>query len=158
MAVQTSYEIEHAGAVAGAVVDGTLKNIVSGAAVGSIPFGRVVYQTGTGVVLPLSTTGQVTSGLAGIAIRVQDDVANASDALQYEDESDVSVLDFGTVWMVAEDAVAAGGAVFARFVAGGLGVGSVRSDADAGDAVALPGAMFMAAAGAGALVPVRYRA
>lgn len=158
--VQTTYEIEHVAAVEGAVVDGQLKNILSAAAVGAIPFGRVVVSAGAGLAVLPAASAQITGGPAlGASIRVQDDVANASDVLQYEDESDVSIMDFGVVYLRTEDAVLVGDDVFVRFAAGagGTALGSVRSDADTATAVALPGASFRAAAGAGELVPVRIR-
>ncbi len=160
MPVQTTYEIEHVASVEGAVVDGQLKNINSGPAVGAVPFGRIVTrENAAGAVALPNASDDVTIRGMGAAVRMQDQVADASDVLQYEDEQDVSILDFGVIYLRPEDAVTYGAPVFVRFAAGGGGtaLGSVRSDADTATAVALPGAKFMSSAAGGALCPVRIR-
>lgn len=158
MPVQTSYEIDHSPAVEGAVVDGQLKNIRSKAAEVAIPFGRVVCRgTAAGQCKLPTSAGEVTAAI-GVSVRVQGDVANASDVLQYEIGKDVSIIDFGVVYMRTEAAVVAGGSVFVRHTAGaGEELGRVRDDADGTDATVLPLAKFDAAAGDGELVPVRLR-
>jgi 2-keto-4-pentenoate hydratase len=53
----------------------------------------------------------------------------------------VSVMNSGVVWVVCEDAIAAGAAVFCRHTANGGGklqLGAVRSDADGATAASLP--------------------
>lgn len=63
---------------------------------------------------------------------------------EYLDNEPLPVLRKGTVWMLAEDAVSAGGAVFCRHTAAGAEeLGRVRSDADTSDAVAVPGCVFL---------------
>lgn len=160
MAVQTTYTTTHEPGFEGAVVDGQLKNIMSAVAAAAIPFGRFVTRGAVGGTAELpNSSADVTSGLLGVAIRTQHDVANASDVLQYEDEKDVSILDFGVVYMRTEDAVSDGDDVFVRFASGGGGtaLGSVRSDADSITAIAAPGCKFLEDAGAGALVRVQVR-
>lgn len=158
MAVQTDYEIDHAAAVEGAVVDGTLKNMVSGAAEVSIPFGRIVTRGTTGDEVKLPTSSAEVLLALGASVRMQDDTADSLDVLNYEIGRNVSILDLGSMYLRAEDAVTAGGDVFVRFVAGGGEfLGRVRSDADTADAVALPGLEFTDDAGAGELVRVRIR-
>jgi hypothetical protein len=63
------------------------------------------------------------------------------------------VMKKGRVWVRVEDAVAAEAAAFVRFVVGlpGQVLGAFRSDADAGNAAALPNAKFVTAAAAGGL-------
>lgn len=161
MAVQTTYTTTHTAAVEGAVVDGQIKNVRSAvAATVAIPMGRFVARGASDGTVKLPTaTGEVTATGMGVAIRVQDDAANSSDVLQYEIGRNVSVLDFGVVWVKTEEAVVAGDNAFVRFASGGGGtlLGSFRKSADTATAVALPGAYFLAAAGAAGLVPVRIR-
>jgi len=58
-------------------------------------------------------------------------------------ESAMSVMRKGRIYVQTEDAVADGGSVYVRHVAGaGETLGSVRSDADGSDADILPGAAF----------------
>jgi hypothetical protein len=157
--VQTSYTTEHVASVEGAVVDGQLKNIRSKAASVAIPFGRVVTRGAGADVCKLPTTaGEVTAAL-GISARVQDEVANASDVLQDEIGANVSICDFGVIYMRTEDdIVAANSPVFVRHVAGGgEELGRVRSNADGTDATVLPGAVFDAVGSAGTLIPIRIR-
>jgi hypothetical protein len=53
----------------------------------------------------------------------------------------VSIMLEGVIWVVCEDAIAAGAPVFCRYTANGAGklqLGAVRSDADGGNAASLP--------------------
>jgi hypothetical protein len=66
-----------------------------------------------------------------------------------------NVVRQGTVWMKCEQAVNQGDTVFMRITADANPVGSVRKDADSGEAVTLAGiAKFASAAGAGEMVMV----
>jgi len=156
--VQTTYTTTHAAGAEGAVVDAQLANVQSKSAEEAIPFGRFVTR-GTGAEqCKLPTSGLEVAQSIGVAIRVQDDVANASDVLQYEVNRGVSILDFGVVYMRPEDAVTAGDPVFVRHVAAGAEeLGSVRSDTEGTDATAVGGCQFMDDAAAGELVRVRVR-
>lgn len=161
MPVQSTYPLVHSAAVEGAVVDGQLKNVRTGvAATVAIPMGRFVSRGASDGTVKLPTaTGEVTATGMGVAVRVQDDVANGSDVLQYEISRNVSVVDFGVVYVKVEESVSAGDNAFVRFAAGAGGtlLGSFRRSADTATAVALPGAYYLAAGAANALVPVRIR-
>ncbi len=123
-----------------------------------IPFGRIlVYDARLGddfARLPRLAT-DLTGNLAlGVALR---DSSKAPNANGYADESIIPIMRSGRAYMIAEDAVLAGGAVFVRHVAGaGESLGRVRSDADGSDATALPGARYFSGASAGALVIVEF--
>jgi hypothetical protein len=67
----------------------------------------------------------------------------------YALESSMSIMRKGRIYVMTEDAVTDGGAVYVRHVAGaGETLGSVRSDADGSDASILPGAAFRKATSA----------
>lgn len=133
---------------------------------GGVPFGRFVTvgtddggNTGRApqVRLP-DLTGEISGGV-GIGFSVLDTSLEQADTpLGYENEVPMQIMRRGRMWVVAEDAVAFGAAVFVRFTAGGGEfLGRVRSDVDAGDAVALPGATFRGTTtGADELVIVEY--
>lgn len=121
-----------------------------------IPFGRVVcYDSRLGddfCRLPRLSTDLSGNLALGIAHR---DSSKAPNANGYADGSIIPILRKGRVWMIAEDAVSAGGAVYVRYSAGaGEYQGAVRSDADGSDAAVLSGARFYSSAGAGELVIV----
>lgn len=155
----TEYTTEHEVGVAGAVVDGQLKNIISKAAEVAIPFGRFVVRGTADGECKLPTSGlEVAVGL-GFAVRMQDDVANGSDVLQYEIGRNVSILDFGVIYVVPETALTAGVAAFVRHGAGagGSALGALRNDADTSTATQLPGIIPMKSVSAGQLCPVSVR-
>lgn len=79
-----------------------------------------------------------------------------SETTGYPHASSVSILNKGRVWMVAEDAVTIGGAVYVRYTANGATKlpGMVRSDDDTSKAASLTRAKFASSAGAGELVLV----
>ncbi len=158
MPVQTSYLTEHLKAVAGAVVDGQLKNIRSAVASVAIPFGRFVARGASDGIVKLPTaTGEVTATGMGVAVRVQDDVANASDVLQYEIGRNVAVMDFGVFYGLLDEDVATGANVFVRYAAGGAGQGTFGDTTGTSERVALPGAYFLQGGTAGQIVPIRIR-
>lgn len=95
------------------------------------------------VVLP-DATGEVSAAglIQGASMYVKGREMGGT-AGEFADGDPIPVMRKGEMWMIAEDAVADGGAVFARFVAGaGEELGRVRSDADGSDAVAVPGCFF----------------
>lgn len=160
MPVQSSYPLVHTAATVGAVVDGQLKNVRSAVATVAIPFGRFVVGTATLGECKLPTaTGDITGDVRmGVAIRVQDDVANGADVLQYEIGRNVSFVDFGVVWVMCDEAVTKGAPAFVRFTAGGQGQGSFGVTAGVGpDRATLSGGTFLAAASSGQLAPLRIR-
>lgn len=124
-----------------------------------LPFGRVVVRDenrGDKFVRLPRLTGDVTGGTdIGVVLA---DTSKEFNAGGHKDKTNVPVLRNGRVIMRCEDAVVLGGDVFVRFVAGaGEELGTVRSDADGSDAVALPGAQFRETGIAGALVIVELR-
>ncbi len=136
-------------------VDSRLVELAAGLKAGRV----VVKGTGDQQVLLPTTTGEVTGGTARITLYdAMHEPFSPSTDTEYGDKQAVPALRRGQVWMLAEDAVAPGGDVFVRFVAtGGEELGRVRSDADGGDAVALPGAAFdTTTSGTDELVIVSY--
>ena len=104
--------------------------------------GQVVLPTGTAEITDGSTMGISVYDAAHTPAHL---VAGSSAAAEteYGDEESIPVLKKGRVWMVAEDAVGQGDAVFVRHVAAGAeNLGTVRSDVDGADATELPGARF----------------
>lgn len=158
MPVQTTYPLVHSAAVAGAVVDGQLKNVRSSVAAVAIPFGRWIARAADGTSKLPTAAGDVTATGRGIAIRVQDDVAGAADLLQYEIGRNVSFVDFGVVWVEIETNVTEGAPAFVRHTANGGNtvLGRFRAGADTGAAAALY-CVFLAAGTAGGLAPLRIR-
>lgn len=156
MPVQTSYTTEHAAAVAGAVVDGQLKNVRTTAGPQAIPFGRFISESGGGAILPASSSAVTASGY-GVAIRQLDDVAGAGDVAQYEVGRSISFIDFGVVWVLLDETVAAGANAFVRYAAGGQGQGTFGDTAGTSERVALPGAYFLTGGSAGQLAQLRVR-
>jgi len=155
MAVQTSYDIEHAPGVAGAIAESQITNSRGGlVAEGDIPFGRYCVQ---GTAAPQSTlptlAAEITGLPAGVSQRVQDRVADANDVLEYKDGKDMTVCDLGVIWMSVDEAVTEGTAVFIRFAGGNLGM--ARSDVDGVNAVALPNARFASSTAGAGLAKVR---
>lgn len=160
MPVQTAYSTNHTGATIGAPVDGQLRNVRSFVAEVAIPFGRAVSRGASAGGAKLPTGAGDVSGFVGVSMRVQDDVENAAGLLQYEIGRNVSVIDFGMVYVQVENAVTAGGGVFVRHAAGagGTALGAFRGNADAGTATGLNFALFEASGSAGAIVPIRFLA
>lgn len=156
--VQTTYLLEHDEAVAGALVDAQLHNIRSGVAEIAIPFGRLVSRgTAAGTCKLPTTAGEVTATGMGVAVRVQSNVGDSSDVLQYEDERNVSFIDFGVVYVLLDENVTAGAAAYARYAAGGQGRGTFGSTAGTSERAVLTGCSFLKAGSAGEIVPLRVR-
>ncbi len=81
-------------------------------------------------------------------------IQTETDAFEPGDE--MSVLRSGDIWVYAEDAVTFNAPVFVRRTAAGTEVlGAVRSDADGGDAITWPGAVFRDTSTGAGLVRVR---
>lgn len=126
----------------------------------NVPFGVLVVEDTTGLSdgrahLPQATGDITTAGkVAGVAQHTQfvEQSVGGTNNLGYAPQSSMNVLREGRIYVLVEDAVVKGGAAFVRFVAGaGEQLGAFRSDADSGDAVALPGASFKTSADAGGL-------
>lgn len=162
MGIQSTYPLSHSAAVAGALVDGQLRNIRSAVAEVAIPFGRVVVRGSADgrVKLPTASadiTGSAPALVMGISIRALDDAASSSDVAQYEIGRNVSFIDFGVVWGITEEACVQGDQVFARYAAGGSGRGTFGTTVGTSERASLTSGRFLASASAGALVPIRIR-
>lgn len=158
---QTSYQQDPNPGLEGQLVDASPYNeIVTGVAEAAIIFGRFVFRSAAGAAddrPPMVDTPALTGDVTGpllIGVAMSDPTKEAGAGWAIGDV--VRIMRRGRIWMVTEDAVIYGAPVFVRFTAGGSGIGSVRSDIDGGDAVALPGASFRGIAGIAGLVPVEY--
>ena len=156
--MQLSHSYIPSAALEGQAVPGPNNFVDSGVCkvAAGVPFGRVVVNVASDANDPTffelpDATGEVTGGrVIGVAIRDESKAFNAAGYAQHEV---MSVLTRGRVWVRAENTMGKGGAVFVRFSAGvGESLGTVRSDADTSDAVALPGAKVIVGGGAGDLV------
>ena len=117
---------------------------------GNIPFGVFVTKGANEgeAVLP-DASGEVT-GLVGLGVVGRSHTQPEGEG--YADQDPMPIIKKGRVWVPVEDAVTAETAAFVRFVAAGdEQLGGFRSDADGGDAVALPGAKFTSDAAVGEL-------
>lgn len=120
-----------------------------------IPFGRFVCRDeahGDDYCRLPRVSGDIDGSTFGVAISH----TAQSDLTGWAHASSVGILNKGRVWMVAEDAVTLGDAVYVRYTANGATKlpGMVRSDADTSKAAALTRAKFASTAGAGELVIV----
>lgn len=121
-------------------------DVLSRVAEADLPAGRFVTCTGVtnthGCALP-AATGEVTDG-DGLGITIWQSAKEYLSAThEYEEYDQVPVCRKGQIWVMAEDAVTEGNAVFVRFTAAGSEeLGRMRSDADGGDAVAIPSAIW----------------
>jgi hypothetical protein len=134
--------------------DLTLTTVVSEAQ--QIPFGRFVCRDEAHgddyCRLPRLST-DIDGSCLGVAVS---HTAQEPGTTGYANHSSVSILNKGRIWMVAEDAVTLGDAVYVRYTANGATKlpGMVRSDDDSSKAAALARAKFASTAGAGELVLV----
>ena len=159
MAVQTTFSVAQSGAFAGMlgdIGDHYIRSCLNEEAV-AIPFGVLLKQgTADNQGLLYDTVGGLT--LLGIVAHTHAlsnrDLSNADGVAV---DGTANVVRRGAVYVLVEDAVAAGDTVFARHTAGtGTQLGAFRSDADTATADAIPGLQFLTSTtGAGvALVDV----
>lgn len=163
---QTTYTQYAPEGLEGLKADMQSADILTGVANATIPFGRFVHRVAGGaaddrpprVALP-ALTGDVT-GQTGIGFSMREtSLTDANEAGWLADET-LPIMREGTCWVLAEDAVAYGDPVFVRFTvgAGTKTLGRVRTDADVGTAVQLPGATFRSiTTGTDELALVEYR-
>jgi len=130
----------------------------------NVPFGVLVVEDTTGLAderahLPQASADITTAGkVAGVSVHNHSVEQNKGgiNNVGYEPQSAMDVLREGRIYVQVEDDVVKTGPVFVRFVAGaGEQLGAFRSDADGGDAVALPGASFKTSASAGGLAALQ---
>lgn len=121
---------------------------------GRVPAGAFVTIKTAGdppiVELP-NATGEIT-GAAGLGIVIADThVQHNDDGLGLENKDECSVLVKGRIWVKSETAVTVPVAAFARFTADANPIGSIRGDADSGEAVGIPGGRLLVPCGVGGL-------
>lgn len=152
---QTTITAAPGAAIAGTFASGTASplNTRSAIAAETITVGKFVVNTAGADTCELpDAQAEAASGRGlGIALRP------ASGATSYAAGEEVTIGYSGEFWVVGEDTgIAIGDQCFIRgATAGTYGLGSFRSDVDTANAVALPNAVFLSAAGsAGALVKV----
>lgn len=151
---QTSYTDAPVKAYEGAVADQGKKDLISKTTSDAVTYGRFVCNDevlGDAYCRLPAASGDIGGVTFGVAV-----AKTSSDSAGYAEYDSVSILNKGRVWMIAEDAVSAGDAVYVRYTANGAGkvVGQVRSDGDSSKAAALSRAKFASSAGAGDLVLV----
>jgi hypothetical protein len=151
---QTSYAVD----VTDLGPEGSLRNTLPAAIVGGkiaktdIKFGRLcVYKTASGAPfadLP-TATGEITGGTAlGVSmwdpVKMQTSIPGSTSGL-YAAGEPLPLVKRGRVTVRTEDSCVEGASVFVRFTSDGgsnTDLGTFRSDADSGKAVALPGAVW----------------
>lgn len=154
--VQTSYEAEHAAAFEGQRAELGLINISSKVAQdGDIPFGRAVVRGTADNQAKLPTAGS--QAFMGITEMTTAWSENASDLHLYEQYREMNIIDFGMVWVYAEQSVVPGDAVYFRHTAAGSPldvVGRFRKDSGGGNADLITGASFESTTAAGGIALV----
>lgn len=104
--------------------------------------------------------GSVDADVLGITIRSLDMNVNQGDPVVddgYFGGATMAIMRGGELFANVEDAVAAGGGVFARIVVNAVGqvLGGLRSDADGGDAIALAACTFRTTTTAAGLARIK---
>lgn len=152
---QTTITANPSSGLEGALASTLDYQVVSRVAAEAIPVGSFVVLTATDqdtCELP-DAAGEAPSGRGlGVALRHQ-----ARESADYAAGDQVDILTQGEVWVVAEDAVTAGGGAFVRHTSGGGGtrLGGFRSDADTATADAMASVTFTRDASAAALTVVK---
>jgi hypothetical protein len=120
---------------------------------GGIPFGVFVARDSDNKAKLPAAAGAVTTTGIGISFC---DLTKEYDSTGYATGDEIPVVRKGYVLCQVEDAVTEEGAVFARITASGgnTQLGKLRSDADSGNATAVPNARFRSTASAGGLAVV----
>lgn len=153
---QLAYE-EQGAALPGMKADSGFDDVASVVAEGAVKFGYAVTR-GTDLEkqgrVPV-LTGEVSdlTLVLGVALKTQAIESSDSGDPTYADKNMMSVMKEGRVYVQVQDTVTTASAVFVRFAGGNEG--QFRSDADGGDAVALPNAKWVKGAGAGELAIVQ---
>lgn len=167
---QTSYALTQSAAYEGARGDSRPADILPARNVsgGELPFGRFVKATtdSQGVTV-LGASSDVIKGVTVLTAARMPRGSNwvsgapvSTSATGIQDGAQCDVLSRGTVWMIAEEALAITDTLFTRYDASGAtgsqALGRVRNDADTSTAVSLAGKarLMTTAAAAGDLVLV----
>lgn len=147
--IQSAVAITPAAGVPGQLYDTDFADIETRIATTAIPFGSLVSILGENCFVPALTT-DVTANLIGVALldankpsggSLFSTAANSG----YQIGDPVRVMRKGRAWVTPEEGTAvAGFGPFARFtVNAALVPGGIRSDVDAGKAVAIPHASYL---------------
>ena len=141
--------------VGGLVGAGTLLQITAPITGAPIPAGRAVVRSATDdQVIALPNAGSAAGDLLGIVIRKHAySTAGNNNAVSVPVGSHGEVMYRGEIYVEVDQDVTAGGNVFIRVDGGVLGI--ARADVDGGDAVQLPGAVFIQSGAAGDIVAIR---
>lgn len=117
---QTSYGLAMAVGYPGMLADAGENDVLSGAATGNIPFGcAVIKGTADDQVSPIAVTGDIAK-IKGVALETKAIVNKPSLTYpSYSQYEAVNVLHKGRCWVLVEEAVVPGDAVFVRYAAGG---------------------------------------
>ena len=156
MSVQTSVDQAPVRAYEGQIADGSPRYAVSAVAEGSVRPGqpmlrgtdedRQALSIGDGVTVDATTQ-------LGILIHDPAFPEDRITAGEYDDESQVSVLRFGVIYVLAESAVTAGNPVYVGNVLSPLTLDHYEDATDTG-MVALVGARWLQSGGAGELLKI----
>lgn len=155
--MQTSYSLYMAAAFPGMLADMFHADFVSKVSAEDIPFGRLLSRgTGDDVVKLPASAGDITGGAIGISVHThKEPVAGVA---QYVAKETIPVLKKGRIWVQVEDAVADGGDVHVRYVAGTGVVGGFLGAAVSSETAILPNAKYVTSASAGGLAVVEIHA
>jgi hypothetical protein len=138
--MQTSYNIDPAPGVVGAIAESGSKTVRARAAGGPVRPGQYVVLSGLVCGHPSAAPTPQTRG--GIAVR---NPYKHGDGV-YEAGEMLDILVEGAVWVATEDAVTPNTPAFVRHVAAGAEqLGAFRSDADGTDATHVPGLYYRSA-------------
>lgn len=155
---QTDYAVNQGIGFAGMLADVSFKRVASGLNkhTSPLPFGIAVKRgAAEGEFLPLSAN---TDRVEGIVLHSHDyDQRDLVGEQGVPVGSPMSVLTEGVVYVKVEDAVTAGGSVFARAVATAVQqAGALRGTADGNNTVAVKGAKYRRGAAAGGIAEVEF--
>jgi hypothetical protein len=156
----SDYNATHDPGFEGQKVDLQLTNIVSKVAEGGdIPFGRAVVQGTADAQAKLpSATGQTFLGITEMTTAWAE---NASNLHVYDQYREMSIIDFGEVWVYTEQSVVPGDAVYFRHTAEAAPlaiVGRFRKDSSGGNADLVQGAKWNTTTAAGAIGKIKLNA
>lgn len=120
---QTSYSLAQAIAMPGLLGDSGFHDVLSGIASTAMGFGLGVLKGTADSDLALPGVSGDVAKIRGVTVH-QHKEQDLSSVAQYKQKDAVSVLHKGRIWVMVEEAVVPGDAVYVRYAAGGNGVGS----------------------------------
>lgn len=154
-AVQTSVESRAAIGVPGQEYDAGYSDVVTKIALEAIPFGAMVACTAAGACELPDSSGEVTTA-GGVGIALIDHSKASGDGYAIGDP--VRVLQRGRAFVLNEETISHGDAVYVRHTAAGEEQkGAFRNDADGSDATIPPGMRWFQGGTAGqAVIEIGY--